>query len=296
MTISDVGRATAYLERIGYYRLSGYWRILQLPKASNVTSPSHDFMPGVKFSHAVDLYVFDKKLRLLMLDGIERIEIALRCDVALLLGRLSPIAHRERKYLHTKFAVQIAPPRTVTKHHEWLAKLDSAAKRKGEDFTKHFNTAYQHSHLPLWMAVELWDFGMLSVFLSGMRHQDQELIARHYQLPRPELLTSWIRSVNLVRNICAHHGRLWNRPIVDQPKPPQLGEVQLLDHLSQDLHAQRRLYAVTAAIRYLLRRINPSTTWGSRLVDVVETFPLIPGVSIHHMGFSPDWQKHSLWP
>ena len=289
MVIADLGRATAYLERIGYYRLSGYWRILQDRGSGNA------FLPGVQFGHVIDLYVFDKKLRLLMLDAIERIEIALRCDIVLLLGKLSPFAHRDKRYLHPKFTTQVKPRRTMPEHFEWLAKLDKAAKRKGEEITEHFNATYS-SHLPLWMSVELWDVGMLSVFLNGMRYQDQEQIARLYQLPRPELLPSWIRSVNLVRNICAHHGRLWNRAIVDQPKPPQPNEIPLLDHLSQDQHAQRRLYAVAASVRYLLRRINPMTTWGARLAELMETFPTIPGVSIHQMGFSQGWQNLSIWP
>ena len=85
------------------------------------------------------LYVFDKKLRLLMLDAIERIEIALRCDIVLLLGKLSPFAHRDKRYLHPKFTTQVKPRRTVPEHVEWLAKLDKAAKRKGEEITEHFN-------------------------------------------------------------------------------------------------------------------------------------------------------------
>lgn len=293
MLINNEPRASAYLERIGYYRLSGYWRPLQLQSAAVATGDA--FKPNVEFNQVIGLYVFDKKLRLLMLDGIERIEVALRCDIALLLGKLSPIAHREKRYLHPRFAVQIAPPKTVPDHHDWLAKLDKVARRPGEDITKHFNATYR-PHLPLWMAIELWDFGMLSVFLSGMRHPDQGLISQLYALPRAELLTSWVRSINLVRNICAHHGRLWNRPIVDQPKPPQLGEAPSLDHLSHDFHAQRRLYAVAACIRYLLRRINPSTTWGARLAELMETFPSAPGISTLQMGFPSDWQNHSLWP
>lgn len=302
MLITDELRVTPYLERIGYYRLSGYWRPFQAPPTAPPSTAvggsvagEHIFQPDVKFSQVIDLYVFDKKLRLLLLDGIERIEVALRSDISLLLGKLSPVAHRDNRYLHSKFAVRAVAPKKITEHHEWLAKLDKSTKRSGEEFTKHFNDKY-HPHLPLWMAVELWDFGMLSVFLAGMRYQDQEVIAKSYALPRPELLTSWVRSISLVRNICAHHGRLWNRAIVHQPKPPRSGEISLLEHIAHDLHAQRRLYSVAAAVRYLLRRINPKTSWGERLANLMDTFPVAPGISTEQMGFPKPWQNHSLWP
>jgi abortive infection bacteriophage resistance protein len=145
------------------------------------------------------------------------------------------------------------------------------------------------------MAVELWDFGMLSHFLSGMRHQDQATLAAEYGLPRPELLTGWIRSINFARNLCAHHSRLWNRPLVDQPPLPRKGEVALLDHMAADQHLQKRYYAAAAVLRYLLRFINPTTTWASRLADLVTTLPAAPGISVRHMGFPKNWTDLPLW-
>jgi len=106
LTITDDCRATAALERIGYYRLSGYWYPL---RTSTITNPSgarivqDDFRPGTEFGQIVDLYVFDKKLRLLTLDAIERVEVVLRTDIALLLGQYSPVAHRDPAYLHGRF-------------------------------------------------------------------------------------------------------------------------------------------------------------------------------------------------
>lgn len=297
LTITDDGRATAALERIGYYRLSGYWYPL---RTSTIANPGgarivqDDFRPGTEFGQIVDLYVFDKKLRLLTLDAIERVEVALRTDIALLLGQYSPVAHRDPAYLHGRFTKNLLRGKSVTGHQVWLHRLDDTTGRSREDFVEHYRQTYS-TPLPIWMAVELWDFGMLSHFLSGMRHQDQATLAAKYGLPRPELLTGWIRSINFARNLCAHHSRLWNRPLVDQPPLPRRGEVPLLDHMTADPHLQKRYYAVAAVLRYLLRYINPTTTWPTRLGDLVATLPAAPGISIRHMGFPKDWTGLPLW-
>jgi abortive infection bacteriophage resistance protein len=92
--VSDDARAVAYLERIGYYRLSGYWYPFRIRAGTGPASVIGDnFRAGTEFGHVVDLYVFDKKLRLLMLDAIERVEIALRTSIAQILGPLGCWAH-----------------------------------------------------------------------------------------------------------------------------------------------------------------------------------------------------------
>jgi hypothetical protein len=88
MIVSDDALAQAYLNKIGYYRLSGYWYPYR--KSSQVggkTVVEDNFRDTTKFAEIVDLYVFDKKLRLLMLDIIERVEIALRVQITLQLGQ-----------------------------------------------------------------------------------------------------------------------------------------------------------------------------------------------------------------
>lgn len=99
MQVDDNAAALDYLERIGYYRLSGYWypmRQIDKEESEHQKAPvrSDRFLPGSRFEDAVRLYVFDKKLRLLALDVLERIEMAVRADVAYVLGKRHPMAHR----------------------------------------------------------------------------------------------------------------------------------------------------------------------------------------------------------
>jgi abortive infection bacteriophage resistance protein len=236
MGITDDAAAAACLGRIGYYRLSGYWysarkshldidplsgAIVRHPASGRPqVVVEDDFRSGTTFQQVMDLYVFDKRLRLLFLDAIERIEVALRVDIALLIGLRDPWAHRDPSQLHGNFTKKINPLHGETDHKKWLERLDQTFERSKDEFVKHFKRKYVGEEPPIWIAIELWDFGMLSVFLSGMQVHDKETLAAKYGIQRHALLTSWVRNLNNVRNMCAHHGRLWNRSPADQVECP----------------------------------------------------------------------------
>ena len=147
---------------------------------------------------------------------------------------------------------------------------------------------------PIWMAVELWDFGMLSHFFAGMRRPDKDKIANDYGLNGRQLET-WLRCLNVVRNICAHHSRLWNRTLVNQPSIPTNNSLPDLQHVAADTHSLRRLYATLAILKFLLDRINPSSTWGQRLIALIDEFPTARHISLRHAGFPNDWKEKTLW-
>lgn len=298
LEITDVARAEECLRRIGYYRLSGYWYPMRQIEVRNAdgreTYHTLDaFKPGARFCDVVDLYVFDKKLRMLMLDAIERVEVALRVDIALTLGERGPTAHRDPRELHTKFAT-LQNRRGQVPHQEWLKRLDASQERSSEDFVKHFKSTYS-TDLPIWMAIELWDFGMLSYLVGGLKYDDQTAMARRFGLPRGEVLASWVRSISFVRNVCAHHARLWNRQIVDEPKWTRPGEVALLDQLADDPRSRGRVYAVAVALHWLLRHVNPTSSWGDRLAAHWRTFPESPLLNRYASGFQEGWYDQPLW-
>nr|WP_182263112.1 Abi family protein [Rhodococcus sp. UFZ-B548] len=114
MTISDTTAAERWLHSIGYYRLSGYWyphRIRNQPAGSTPVIEDH-FTPGTSFEQILDLYEFDRKLKLLVLDAIERIEVAMRLRVGHTLGRRGAFAHTDPNALSTEF-VGVSIPRCL---------------------------------------------------------------------------------------------------------------------------------------------------------------------------------------
>jgi len=297
MHIGDKAKAEACLHRIGYYRLSGYaysFRHSELIRQADGLQTERifeNFRPNTEFSTVMELYVFDKRLRLLFLDAIERIEVALRVEIALHLGKQGALSYRDSSLFNSYFTTMV---QSETPHQRWLFKLDEAFSRSREDFALHYAQKYS-SPPPLWMSIEVWDFGCLAAVLNGMKDGDLNQIASIFNLPRRRYLTSWSQSINFVRNICAHHGRLWNRPLVQQPAPPATGDLPLLEHLTADQFAQRRLYAVAAVLQYLMSIVHPSSTWGNRLEQHLATLPRSPHLSIRHMGFPEQWGSLDLW-
>ncbi|MER9159080.1 Abi family protein [Mesorhizobium sp. M0778] len=225
------------------------------------------------------------------MDAIERIEISVRTEVALAIGRHAPKAHRDPARVDKRFTT-IAPPRQQSMYTDWLNKLDGKEADSKEEFAVHFRTKYNGDQMPVWVAVELLDFGPLSIFLSGMKYADLQLIAASYGI-RFHLVKSWIRSLSAIRNVCAHHSRLWNKPLIDQPALPSQGEIPVLDHMIAG--GNKRLYAALAIIRLLLKQINPRTKWADRLKAHMATFPAAPNIKVSDMGFPADWEKLPLW-
>lgn len=299
MDVPDIPKAEEYLRRIGYYRLSAYWypfrKLSKQPDGS--FRLSDEFKDGTTFKHATDLYAFDKGLRLIILDAIERIEISVRTEVALALGRHHPKAHRNPAMVDQRFTM-VTPPRAASMYTEWIAKLDRKEADSKEEFADHFRTKYAGEQMPIWIAVELLDFGPLSILLSGMRYSDLQVAASSYSLNSrsgPHLLRTWIRSLSSLRNICAHHSRVWNKPLIDQPAIPQPADCAEVVHISASPGSNRRLYAALAVMRFLLKRVNPRTNWADRLKNHVATFPDAPNIKLSDAGFPDDWQHLPLW-
>lgn len=305
MHVSDAAKALNYLHRIGYYRLSGYWfafrersglccvwDVRNDRRQGKVETVALDtFKPGATFQNAVDLYVFDKELRLLVMDALERVEIALRVDVSHTLGQLDPFAYLRADLLHHKFSQELNRDSGLTRHHEWLAKHAQLILRSKEEFVAHNRTKYGLP-LAMWVACEVWDFGTLSTLFGGLREAEQDAIAAKYGVRSGRVFATWLRSLNYLRNVCAHHSRLWNRNIVDQPKLPPEAEMPWVAGFVGDSHALARCFLLLRILRQMLGVINPTSSWPARMKDHLATFPELGhlGLNLAGMGAPAGWQ------
>ncbi|EHQ52209.1 Abi family protein [Ectothiorhodospira sp. PHS-1] len=308
LAVTNRAKALDYLQRIGYYRLSGYWYPFRersgpfifldelgrkpAKKHRNVVKVALDeFRPGARFEDAVKLYVFDKKLRLLAMDALERIEIALRVDISHTLGEIDPVAYLHPELFHDSFSRDLNNGKGVTRHHEWLGRHARLINESKEEFVRHNKTRYG---LPLviWVACEVWDFGTMSRLFAGMRERDQDAISAKYGIHNGRTFATWLRSLNYLRNVCAHHSRLWNRNIVDQPKLPPADEVAWVTPFQDDSHLRARCYLLLRIARHLLQVVNPSSSWPGRVKAHMETFPDLThlGLNLAGMGAPDNWE------
>lgn len=301
LSVTDDTAALSYLRRLGYYRLSAYWypfrRSTPLIEGGKIVGRriEDDFVPGATFQSAVELYVFDKHLRMLVMDAIERIEVAVRVDIAHFLGERHTFAHTEVNELHGHFAKKVQPKTGTTKHADWLAKLDELTGRSKEEFVKHYRDTYGLP-LPVWVAIEVWDFGLLSNFYAGMKVADQAALSTRFGVPDPEVMASWLRTLNYVRNIAAHHSRFFNRNMIDQPKMPKAGEVAMFDPVLPSIYIGRP-YATLCILSFLMRQVCPSSTWQHRVVELLGRFPASASIrlDVGALGCHPGWESELFW-
>lgn len=303
LTVTDDEKALAYLKRIGYYRLSGYWFPfrersgeycpLDSPKKGRTDRLALDqFKQGATFQQAVDLYVFDKRLRLLVMDALERIEIALRVDISHFLGEKDSFAYQEGGLFFEKFTSNVNPRTGLTKHADWLRRHAKLINRSKEEFIQHNKNQYGLP-LPIWIACEVWDFGTMSTLYSGMKPEDQDAISLKYGVHNGRHFASWLRSLNYLRNVCAHHSRLWNRNIIDQPKLTPKGQISMIEQFRGNEHALARPFFLLCIVQHLMAIINPTSSWWERLKTHMLEFPDLEklGLNLHGMGVVDGWEE-----
>lgn len=293
LQVTDEQVALRCLERIGYYRLSAYWypfrvfRHVQNPGTRALTTVGTDeFVRDTHFSDAYDLYLFDKKLRLLVLDAMERIEIALRVDAAYELGRSGAFAHLDDAKLHPKFASK------ANAYLRWRKRYDELVSRSKEDFVKHYREKHG-GDLPVWVAVEVLDFGAVSQLIGMMTVPDQQRIAGKYGV-HWQVLRTWFRSLNYLRNLAAHHSRLWNRNVIDQPKLPAKGSVAWCDEFADKADLIAKPFLLLAITRHLLQALYPQSTWPERVARHLGEFPGQRSgrqLSVADMGAPAGWEQ-----
>ena len=295
LVVADDAGAVATLQRLNYYRLSGYWYPFRKTKPKGERGRFDGFQPDTTLDVIVALYEFDRHLRLLVMSAVERIEVGLRIDIAHQLGARHRRAHEVPALLDGNFTGKVIDRKTgKTAYDEWCDKFCKSIAKSKTEFVKH-HVDYYGGHLPIWVAVELWEFGQLSKFFQGMKASDQNHIATRYGLPHGKILASWLRTLNFLRNVSAHHARLWNGNITAVPSFPDCQPHHHLHHVKQHEMAKVRAYGPLAIIQYMLRRISPDDRWGEKLKALSQQFPVSKVVSLYDAGFPEGWEQKSLW-
>ena len=202
----DRSRALLWLKRVGYYRLSAYF----LPFKNAGTD---SFRPGTTFDQILDLYEFDSNLRLLVLEALDSIEVCARAVITYHLAKeLGVFGYADSANFAGSY-----------NHAEFMKILKREEGRSSEVFIGHYRRKYTlETELPVWMATELITFGALSKMYEHLRTSLRKRIAREFNLPQ-SVFVSWLHSLTAVRNVCAHHSRLWNRELAVKPELPSIG-------------------------------------------------------------------------
>lgn len=276
MTVADRHRLERILGSISYYRLSAYWYTYYQGSASD-----HRFKSGTDFEEVYATYKFDRDLRALLFEQMERLEIALRAQVIYHYSLAYGANWYEQKELFRK-------PSYCFKFNELLQK---EMDRASEVYIRHYRSKYtEPENPPAWMTLELASFGQLSLLYKNLNTCDaKKRVAAHFGVHH-SVLTSWLGTLSFVRNSCAHHSRLWNRKL---PNPTQWPD-KLTGWPAQQPLADKynRIYPALCALAFLLRQLATHDHFAQRLIALIDKYPTIP---LDYMGFHPQWKHEALW-
>lgn len=294
LTIPDERRAERHLANISYYRFSAY----MLPyREMNGNMILDSFRSGVTWDMVYNLYVFDRKLRLLVFDAIERLEVAIRTQI------IYQLSHKYGSHWQDNQNIFKSPRSTISRDgtdvfldiYSDLQKhlREQLHSKKAEAFIQHYCCKYDiPQNPPCWMSVETMYFSHLSRICSALKSRaDINGIASYFGLP-PKTFCSWLHTINHVRNICAHHARLWNRDL--NIVPEKLSFSKRLNWISNaDTVKRSRVYYFLCMLNYLLQTANPTSTFSRRLKDLLDDNKSV--VSLPAMGFPQGWMAETIW-
>ncbi len=273
LSFKNEAKALHLLENVSYYRLSGYWYPLLEDKEN------HKFKSGATFEIAFQLYCFDRELRQLVLSELEKIEVAVRAKLTYVMS----LKHGAFWFRNaTLFSDSSA-------HSETLSNIEKEFNRSDEQFVKSFKSKYSDSLPPSWMTMEITSFGSLSMLYKNLKPRLEKREVAHYFGLSDSVFETWLHSIVYLRNVCAHHTRLWNRSMKIKPQIPKSPRK---NWLTNNTIKNNKTYFILSMINYLLQTVNPHNTFKIKFKKLLFKYP---NIDVTAMGFPENWVKEEMW-
>ena len=273
LSISDSGEATRFLNNVNLYRFQGYLEPFIDQTAQGNQRP---FLPNTSFSTVVERYDFDAKLRTLLLEAFNYIEVSIRTQWTYHLAYTEgggEFAHQD-------------PSLFSQGHPANLASLHQEYQQHGKAIHR-----YEFGRCPIWAIAEVMSLGQLSRWYGDSKREVRRHVAGHYQVDE-RILQSVLRHLSPIRNFCAHHERLWDRVFITKMKvPTRLGAFSRPRELFNPPD-NGRIYNTLVIIAYLTWVITNKPEWAQALVALMSQHQNIPR---ERMGFVSEWEILDIW-
>ncbi len=218
---------------------------------------------------------------MLLMDAIERIEVSLRTQIAY------HLSHKYGPHPHLQPSIFYNP----VIYGRSISKLENEVKRSKEKFIRHLRNKYEELLPPIWAVVELMTLGQLSTWFDNLEERGvRQEIAQIYAIDE-KFIRSFFHHLSTVRNLCAHHARVWNREFVLTFKLPRKVDEKLVEGSNRQEASERKLYNTLVMLEYLMEIVSPGTHWKNRLIELVDRH----GIDTKKMGFPDDWGELRIW-
>ncbi|MDD7464836.1 MAG: Abi family protein [Actinomycetaceae bacterium] len=286
----DENLAVQWLTNVGYYRLSAYWYPARTLETNGQRGDALTL--GISFVDVANLYEADRKLRTLIHDGIERIEVALRTRLSAQICSHDALRYQQPGAFRPGFP-----------HSQWLATVDKRIARsmRRSESIQHYARDYD-GYFPFWVVAEVLDFSDASRMFEGIPISDQNAIAETFNvhidigaLSRKQRrkalsespLVRWFEQLTVLRNMCAHHSRVWNKSFA----PASTVALRTMPELESLPSGQsEKIYGALTMMAFLLRTISPGTSWPEKATTLMQdSFFPNPLVTKAALGAPDDW-------
>lgn len=288
MLFRDETLAAFYLKNISYYRLKGYWWDMQ------TDFKLHTLKPDTWFEDIIDRYNFDRQLRLILFDAIERIEIALRTKMIYYLS----VSYGGLWYLNSRLfennTIMLYNGTVITLHKNTLDELQKEFDRSQEIFVQDHRNRFPNKDADAWKTLEVASLGTLSKMYKNLKHQlpEKATIAKEMGLNLHSELSSWLEAITYVRNIVAHHSRLWSRNMVKRPVEQLNNPIgKWFVNPLKPVQAKKPFLIISCMV-YLCNEITPGNRIKTKILELINSNPTIP---IYKLGFLNNWDKEPVW-
>lgn len=278
MDVGEEEEAKRLLARVSYYRLSGYWYPFR-------AHGSEQLRPGTQLSMVHALYSFDRELRLQMMAAIEQYEIALRTQITY------HLTNNTRSAMPHNAATVFSD---TSRHSTWLAKVREEVERSRELYIDHFKSRYDgFPDVPLWVASETMSLRTLSELYEHMASAPTRVAVAAYFGVNQHILESWNLFLSFVRNLCAHHARLWNKELRIRPAFPR--QEPIWDPVRGKDRQQARLFTLLVVLRKVVGAFPFFDSWATKVETLIDPIAS-QGRNYISMGLpSMDWKTDVLW-
>lgn len=285
MIFRNETEAFRFLQNISYYRLKGYWWEMQEDYVL------HKFKPNTYFEDIANRYDFDRRLRLILFDAIEHIEIALRTKIIYHLS----ITYGAIWYKDTSlFDNTITNNTAITIHQNIITELQKEFNRSQEIFIKDQRTRFPNQDPDAWKILEVASMGTLSKLYKSLKHQlpEKAIIAKEMGLNLHTELSSWLEAITYARNIIAHHSRLWSRTMVKRPIEKINNPIGLWFNNALLPVQTKKPFLIISCMLYLCNQISPSHQIKTKVIELFNSNPSIP---VYKLGFLDGWNNEPIW-
>lgn len=296
LVVHNKSYALKKLSHINYYRLSAYSLTFQYPKKS---SKKGLFYEKTEFNDLIKLYDFDAKFRRLLFGALETIEIYVRTQIAY---------HHSQKYGAFGYLTKENFQCKQDDFDDLIDDIKNECKRSDEKFINHFKDNYGTTDLPIWGVVEILSFGTLSKLYYAMYNVDKKFVSQ--QIPvTTTVFCSWLHTFTILRNICAHHSRAWNRelrvpfliPSSNTLFDPlrKITKLKFKEEIDGELIYENRefdnnnsIFFTLSVMKYIFDNIGEEVDF---ITEIQRLLALHPKIDLTAMGFVDGWEKLDIW-